>query len=238
MQWQTLRFKGWFNCFGKCSVYSLHYDKYVKFLGGRPSYAPRMKIRITIQSTTAIIPQMIPAFAIPSPSNSWGFSLIRLVAIAPKIIANGPRTIPKITRPTIPHTIDVTASALVFGLTCVGDTAEPMAIDAVGLLLVMEADAVGVDMMMRLWRGSWTKVEFRFFVRAVKWNCWLVDTTKNAREIEIDLLQILVQLLRFLFEIRFSTTSQRAWFRTRKPHTKQTQTNNQCMKPAWQLHWR
>ena len=88
--------------------------------------------------------------------------MIRLVAIAPKIIANGPRTIPKITRPTIPHTIDVTASALVFGLTCVGDTAEPMAIDAVGLLLVMEADAVGVDMMMRLGEEVEQKSSFFF----------------------------------------------------------------------------
>ena len=63
-----------------------------------------------------IIPQMIPAFAIARPSNSSGFSLIRLIAIAPRIMAKGPRIIPKINIPTIPIVSDAVAILLVFGL--------------------------------------------------------------------------------------------------------------------------
>jgi hypothetical protein len=99
----------------------------------------------------ATIPQMIPAFAIPRPSNSSGLSSIRLVAIAPKMIANGPRIIPKSTNPRIPQTSDAVAMALVFGLPCSGDVAEPMAIAAVGLDDVAEPvaiEAVGLDMMI------------------------------------------------------------------------------------------
>ena len=56
---------------------------------------------------------------------------------------------------------------------------------------------------------------------------WLT-LRKNAREIEIDLLQILVQLLHILFEIRFSTTSQRALV----PNPKTTHKQTTSMNPA------
>ena len=39
-------------------------------------------------------PQMLPAFAIPRPSNSSGFSLVRLMEMALKTIAKGPRIRP------------------------------------------------------------------------------------------------------------------------------------------------
>lgn len=90
-------------------------------------------------NTSAMVPQMMPAFAIPRPSNSKGLSLIRFVAITPKIIANGPRMRPANTIPTIPHTIDAMAKLLVLGAPCAGDVVgEPMAIDAVGLDMVIE----------------------------------------------------------------------------------------------------
>lgn len=99
------------------------------------------------------MPQTIPAFAIPSPSNSSGLSLIRFMAIAPKIIANGPRIMPKNTIPTIPQTIDVIAKLLVFGFARAGDVGEPMAIEAVGLDMIMETGAwngLAGDLLFRL----------------------------------------------------------------------------------------
>lgn len=114
-------------------------------------YAPRTRTRTTIQITTAIIPQMIPAFAIPSPCNSCGFSLILLIATAPIMIANGPRTTPKTNNPTIPQTIDATARPLVLGcedvVTAVA-VADPIAIEAVGLDMMKEDGGVNL-----LWNG-------------------------------------------------------------------------------------
>ena len=115
-----------------------------------------MITRKIMEDTVAIMPQIIPAFAWQSPFNSRGFSLIRLMAIAPKIIANGPRIIPKRKKPTIPQTIDVIARQQFFG-SLAGDVGEPIAMAAVGLAMVMEAvglstvaEAVGLYMMMMM----------------------------------------------------------------------------------------
>ena len=63
------------------------------------------------------------------------------MAIAPKIIANGPRTLPSKKKPTILKTIEVIARQLVFGALvsdCTGDAAIAMSIDAVGLDMMMK----------------------------------------------------------------------------------------------------
>ena len=135
-------------------------------------------IIIIIESTMPTIPQMIPAFAIQCPWNSWGFSLILLIAIAPKIIANGPRIIPINNILIIPKTNDAIAMGLFFGMLApvvllavalaVGaSTKLPMAIAAVGLAVFstgaatatsasgaepVEIDAVGTVMITN---GTW-----------------------------------------------------------------------------------
>ena len=55
----------------------------------------------------------MPAFAWQAPLTVLGFSLISFLAQIPRHIAIGPRIIPKMRIPTIPHTMEAVAFPLV-----------------------------------------------------------------------------------------------------------------------------